>query len=238
MPEHDPLSPPSGHTQALLATADGPEATFGQLVCLDLTPLGWARNGEPVPVSFGRGGFGWGHGEHPEALPRYPGAPLKREGDGRSPIGWYRLGTAFGDAPQPPPGCRMPYRQVTELDFWVDDPEAPDYNRWVTLPERADPAARWGSFERMRREDGQYRLGIVVEHNSAPVISGHGSAIFIHVWKGVEHPTEGCTAMPYDALCAILAWLDPARGPLLIQGPSPVPEQWPEGTERQANPSR
>jgi len=211
----------------LLATAGSANATRGELVRLELTPMGWARRGAPVPVCFGACGFGWGDGEHPPALAAYPGAPHKREGDGRSPIGWYRLGTVFGT--QAPPGCRMPYRPTTPRDFWVDDPRAPDYNRWVTLPDGADPSARWASFERMRRDDGQYRLGVVVEHNTGPVTPGHGSAIFLHVHKAPDHPTHGCTAMDYAALLEIVQWLDPEAAPLLIQGPSPLPEQWPGG---------
>ena len=64
--------------------------------------------------------------------------------------------------------------------------------------------------------DGLYRWGIVVGHNPANQ-PGAGSCIFIHLWRGPGQPTAGCTAMSEENLPRILAWLDPALDPRLVQ---------------------
>ena len=133
----------------------------------------------------------------------------KREGDGKSPSGIFRLGAAFGYLPSVV--TKMPYRQATNDDYWVDDVNSADYNKWV----KGKPSA--ASWERMKREDDQYKYGIVIEYNTNPVIKGKGSAIFLHVWKDGK-PTAGCVAMSEEIVLKILAWLDPAKEPLIIMG--------------------
>jgi len=133
----------------------------------------------------------------------------KREGDGKSPSGIFRLGTAFGYYPSVV--TKMPYREATDDDYWVDDVNSEDYNKWV----KGKPSA--ASWERMKRDDDQYKYGIVIEYNTNPVIRGKGSAIFLHVWKDGK-PTAGCVAMPEEMVLKILAWLDPAKEPLIIMG--------------------
>jgi L,D-peptidoglycan transpeptidase YkuD (ErfK/YbiS/YcfS/YnhG family) len=134
----------------------------------------------------------------------------KKEGDGRSPTGIFRLGTAFGY--EPSVTTKMPYRQATEDDFWVDDVDSEDYNKWV----RGQPKA--ASAEKMKREDELYEYGIVIEYNTDPIIKGKGSAIFLHPWGGKGRPTLGCVAMPEGSLLRLLGWLDPAKKPLIILG--------------------
>jgi L,D-peptidoglycan transpeptidase YkuD (ErfK/YbiS/YcfS/YnhG family) len=51
----------------------------------------------------------------------------KREGDGKSPSGIFPLGTAFGYDPSV--ATKMPYREATDDDFWVDDVNSEDYNK-------------------------------------------------------------------------------------------------------------
>ena len=145
----------------------------------------------------------------------------KREGDGCAPAGIFRLGPAFGYAARPPAGCKLRYRPVTERDYFVDAPAANDYNRWVTIPPRKPnrPEKLWPSFERMKRRDGLYELGIVVQQNDRPIVKGKGSAIFLHVWRHPGVPTVGCTAMARDDLLTLLRWLDPDLEPLLVQAP-------------------
>jgi L,D-peptidoglycan transpeptidase YkuD (ErfK/YbiS/YcfS/YnhG family) len=139
-------------------------------------------------------------------------APIdeKREGDRKSPTGIFPLGTAFGYAPSVK--TRMPYRQVTGDDFWVDDVNSEEYNQWV----RGIPRAT--SYEKMKRQDDLYKYGIVIEYNMNPVVKGKGSAVFIHVWTGEGNPTLGCVAMPEERILQILGWLDPNKKPLVVMG--------------------
>ena len=133
----------------------------------------------------------------------------KREGDGKSPSGIFPLGIAFGYDPSVV--TKMPYRQATDDDFWVDDVNSEDYNKWV----KGKPNA--ASWEKMKRDDDQYKYGVVIEYNMHPIIKGKGSAIFLHVWKGGES-TVGCVSMPEEMVLKILGWLDTAKKPLIIMG--------------------
>ena len=138
-------------------------------------------------------------------------APMggKREGDGKSPSGVFPLGIAFGYDPSVE--TKMPYRQATEDDFWVDDPGSEDYNKWV----KGKPNA--ASWEKMRRDDDQYKVGVVIGYNTGPIVKGKGSAIFLHVWKD-GGATLGCVSMPEEMVLRILGWLDPAKKPLIVMG--------------------
>ena len=133
----------------------------------------------------------------------------KREGDGKSPSGIFPLGFAFGYDPSAE--TKMPYRQATDNDFWVDDVNSKDYNQWV----KGEPQA--ASWEKMKRDDDQYKYGVVIEYNMRPIVKGKGSAIFLHVWNGGES-TLGCVSMSEEMILEILGWLDPAKKPLIIMG--------------------
>ena len=132
----------------------------------------------------------------------------KREGDGRTPSGIFRLVIAFGYLPTIQ--TNLPYYQTTENDFWVDDPESKQYNQWVTgIPEAK-------SFERMKRDDDLYKYGIAIEYNANPIVPGRGSAIFIHVWRAPDSSTAGCVAMSEENIVQLLTWLDQAKNPHII----------------------
>ena len=158
----------------------------------------WHQALSPMKAVVGRNGF----------APRGE----KREGDGRTPSGPYRLGTAFGYAPSAP--TRMPYRQALPDDLWVDDPAAPNYNRWVRQSE-----VQATSYEKMKRDDDLYKYGIVIEYNMDPVVPGHGSAIFLHIWAGESSTTAGCVAVSEEDMLKILGWLDPAASPVIVINP-------------------
>ena len=108
---------------------------------------------------------------------------------------------------------KMAYRQALADDIWVDDPHADDYNQW-TKREKTKAA----SYEMMKREDDQYKYGIVIEYNTDMVIKGDGSAIFLHIWKGKGIPTAGCVAVSEEDITKILDWLDPGALPIIITG--------------------
>ncbi len=160
----------------------------------------------PIEAVIGRNGFA------------PPGE--KREGDGRTPSGLFRLGTAFGYDEKI--DTRMPYRQALPDDVWIDDVNDPGYNRWVKQSE-----TRAVSFERMRRADDLYKFGLVIEYNTDPVVFGHGSAIFFHVWAGPRSTTAGCVAAKEEDVRKILAWLDPEARPMIWLDPKPVSKEDP-----------
>ncbi len=135
----------------------------------------------------------------------------KREGDGKSPSGIFPLESAFGYSQSI--RTKMPYRQALAGDLWVDDVDADDYNRWV---KKGDTKAL--SAEKMRRDDSLYKYGFVIGYNTSPVIKGYGSAIFFHIWRGEDIPTEGCVAVSEDNIINILDWLDPRAKPVIIMG--------------------
>jgi L,D-peptidoglycan transpeptidase YkuD (ErfK/YbiS/YcfS/YnhG family) len=136
----------------------------------------------------------------------------KREGDGATPAGSYRLGaTVYGIAPDP--GVRLAYHRLVCGDWWDEDPGSPGYNtfRHVTCGTR--PAFR-GASEALWRISPQYRYFAVIEYNAHPVVPGRGSAIFLHVSTG--RPTAGCVSLPESQLLRLLRWLRPSPRPAIV----------------------
>lgn len=213
----DHLQLPAATAQLLLVTTVDWQASSATLQRMEKSAGHWRSVGERIPVRIGRNGLGWGVGLHQEGA-----GVQKQEGDGKAPAGVFPLGMVFGDADQLPVGLQMPYRIVGDRDYFVDAVDSPDYNRWRTLPPEAvnDPTQYWHSFERMRRDDDQYALGVIVGHNMFPTTAGRGSAIFLHVWLNPDTATSGCTAMAKADLLRILMWLKPAANPLLLQVPA------------------
>lgn len=179
----------------------------------------WQPVGEAIPVVVGRNGLGWGIGLQGAASREEPrcGGPEKREGDGRAPAGIFKLSSAFGYASASQAAwIKLPYTAAISSLRCVDDPQSQNYNRLI---DASLIKPDWKSAEEMRRGDDQYRLGVVVDHNTDP-IPGRGSCIFIHIWKGDRTGTAGCTAMSQENMERLLRWLDPAANPVLIQLPA------------------
>jgi L,D-peptidoglycan transpeptidase YkuD (ErfK/YbiS/YcfS/YnhG family) len=90
----------------------------------------------------------------------------------------------------------------------------------VQLPEAAnDPKAHWKSFEAMRRADNLYKLGIVIQQNTAPTVKSHGSAIFLHIWRSATTPTAGGVGLRESNLRRLIDWLTPSANPALVAAP-------------------
>ena len=172
----------------------------------------WRCERGPVAVSLGRNGLAWGIGEHRSAAPY--GFAMKREGDGCSPAGVFRLPFAFGYAAFSEAGwVRLPYVHVTATLFGVDDMASRYYNQVI---DATTVTCDWNSDETMLRADGLYRWGAFVANNPANE-RGAGSCIFLHIWRGPGKPTAGCTTMPQQELQHVLAWLDVSKSPRLVQ---------------------
>jgi D-alanyl-D-alanine dipeptidase len=178
----------------------------------------WKKVGPPIDVVVAKKGLGWGAGVAPESDfgPRNALDPVKHEGDTKAPAGLFRLNTAFGYAAQKPAGWKMPYVSLTPTVECVDDIQSKYYNRVV---DRETVSPDWNSSEHMLYSNGQYRWGLVVDHNTDPVVPGAGSCIFMHIWLGTGEGTVGCTAMAQENIEAVLAWLDPLKKSLLLQLP-------------------
>jgi L,D-peptidoglycan transpeptidase YkuD (ErfK/YbiS/YcfS/YnhG family) len=175
-----------------------------QVYAVEKTGNKWQAALEPLSAVIGKNGF----------------APLdeKREGDGKSPSGIFALQMTFGY--QKSIQTKMPYRQAVDDDLWIDDVNSGDYNRWVKKNE-----TQAASYEKMKRDDNLYKYGIVIEYNTDPVIKGHGSAIFFHIWRGKNRATAGCVAVSEDNIIKILGWLDPRAKPLIIMGEDNIIER-------------
>ena len=170
-PHQQPLR---SSTQIVVVTTPDWTTVEGRLQRYERTQANkrWKRVGNAIAIVVGKNGLGWGAGLIPTDSPstRSPQDPVKKEGDGKSPAGIFRLSAAFGS-------------------------------------------------EHMLQAGEAYRWGVVVDHNANPAVPAAGSCIFLHIWAGRGIGTTGCTAMPQELLEPILAWLDPARNPLLVQLP-------------------
>lgn len=178
--------------QIILVTAM-PESHTGYLYAFQKNEQQhWEQSLDTVPVVIGRSGM----------------TANKSEGDGRSPLGLHKIGYAFGTGSKPR-NIDFPYREIRSDDKFIDDPESPEYNTWVS----GDTDAR--SYERMKRKDDLYDLGLVIEYNMNPVVPAKGSAIFMHIWKSSSRGTQGCIAMSKSDLRDLLEWLKVDRNPHL-----------------------
>jgi len=202
--------------QIILVTTSGWNAVDGEMRRYerDAVEEPWRSVGEKIPVVVGRNGMAWGKGLHGDAI---GDGPVKKEGDGRSPAGIFSLSSAFGYAPRRQAGeLKLPYLQATATLECVDDPRSAHYNKVI---DRADvKKTGWKSSERMRRDDDQYRWGVVVSHN-AKREPECGSCIFLHIWEAPGKGTAGCTAMEAGKMEDVLRWLDATKQPVLVQLP-------------------
>jgi L,D-peptidoglycan transpeptidase YkuD (ErfK/YbiS/YcfS/YnhG family) len=137
----------------------------------------------------------------PVALGRAGILANKREGDGATPRGRFRLRRLWWRADRSPrPRTLLSVRRIRPHDGWCEDPSDRRYNQPVTLP--ADNPG-----DRLWRADHLYDLIVELDHNSRPRIAGRGSAVFIHVARAGFAPTAGCVALKADALRRLLARL-------------------------------
>jgi L,D-peptidoglycan transpeptidase YkuD (ErfK/YbiS/YcfS/YnhG family) len=140
-----------------------------------------------IPVVLGRAGI----------------AVDKREGDGATPRGRFRLVRLWWRADRAPrPPTRLPVRRIDAAVAWCEDPADRRYNR---------PFRRSANEpgDRLWREDHLYDLVIELSHNTRPRIAGRGSAVFLHVARPDRSGTAGCVALDAKDLLRLIARLGP-----------------------------
>lgn len=125
-------------------------------------------------------------------------AALKREGDGASPQGRWRMKRVFYRPDRVNrPTTDLPIVPLSEADGWCDAVDHPLYNRPVTLPFVP-------SHEKLWRDDHVYDVIVELAHNDDPVRPGFGSAIFFHLAHEDYRPTEGCVAVALEDMLRVL----------------------------------
>lgn len=142
-------------------------------------------HGRAMPVALGRGGV----------------RANKREGDGATPRGRFRLLRVWWRPDRlTRPKTRLPVRPIRRNDAWCEEPADRRYNR---------PFARTHSEagDRLWRDDHLYDLFVELDHNTRPRVAGRGSAVFIHIARSGFSPTAGCVALEAGALRRLLARL-------------------------------
>jgi L,D-peptidoglycan transpeptidase YkuD (ErfK/YbiS/YcfS/YnhG family) len=149
---------------------------------------GWLSAGPlALPVALGRGGV----------------QANKREGDGATPRGTFRLKRLWWRAERHPrPATFLPARRIRPDDGWCEDRSDRRYNRPIKVP----PGSK---ADRLARADALYDFIIEIDHNTRPRIAGRGSAVFIHVARPQFSATAGCVALDINALRRLLARLGP-----------------------------
>ena len=147
-----------------------------------------------LPCALGRGGI----------------RAAKREGDGATPQGRWRLRLVLYRADKGRrPSTALPLRHIKAGDGWCDAPSDRNYNRPVRHPYPASAEAMW-------RADGLYDMVVVLDYNERPRMRGRGSAIFMHVARPGFLPTEGCVALKAADLRKLLRLL-PRRAHLVVR---------------------
>jgi L,D-peptidoglycan transpeptidase YkuD (ErfK/YbiS/YcfS/YnhG family) len=171
----------------------------------------WREVGNPAACVLGRNGLGVGRG-----LTSPMAGPAKRQGDSRTPAGLFPLPETFGYAtPEEASagGVRLPYVVVTDRTSCVTDPGSALFGHVVGAGQR--PAGVSLRQDRMVRDDGANVWGVVIGHNRDQVDPEAGTCLFVNVRPAEGPPTGGSIGCVKDVAATLVAWLDPAAGPLL-----------------------
>jgi L,D-peptidoglycan transpeptidase YkuD (ErfK/YbiS/YcfS/YnhG family) len=140
-----------------------------------------------LPVALGRGGI----------------KANKREGDGATPRGTFRLKRLWWRAGRHPrPATLLPVRRIAPDDGWCEDPIDRHYNQHIKVPPQS-------KADRLARNDNLYDFIVELDHNTRPRVAGRGSAVFIHVARPHFAPTAGCVALDIKSMRRLLARLGP-----------------------------
>lgn len=138
-----------------------------------------------------------------EAIIGKNGLGKTKEGDGKTPVGVFLFVQGFGLLENP--GTKIPYVQVKEQHYWVDDSESSYYNKLVSV-EEVEPD--WSSAEHLIEFDERYQYVLATSYN-IECISGRGSAVFLHCASSDAKGTAGCIAVPEVYMREIIKRVEP-----------------------------
>ncbi len=182
--------------QLIVVYNEKPESFTAVLVVLEKKNNKWTVKQSPIEAGIGKNGF---------AFP-----DEKKEGDGKSPTGIFKLGKLFSYEKKI--HTLLENQQTTKDDKWIDDVNSVDYNTYVNGSTEAK------SYENLLLNNDFYKYCIVIQYNTNPVIKGKGSAIFFHLASNPISFTAGCVAIQEDYMKLMVSWLDPKQNPTIIMG--------------------
>lgn len=204
--ESDPRALIANTDKLIVVTTKGWDFVHGRLQRYERKRGRWTQVADTVEIVVGKNGMGW-----TPMLPKDNSAPVKHEGDGKSPAGIFRLTQTFGFA-DALPGAKD-YLALTPATECVDDVNSKHYAHIV---DRDKVDVDWNSSEKMR-DISLYRWGVVVPYNMDDTQKGAGSCIFLHIAPASGKGTAGCTAMPDGDIEEIVRWI--GSGAVLVQMP-------------------
>lgn len=208
--------------QLLVMTGDATGSSFGTLRAYQQGSDGvWRLALSAMPARSGYAGWVWG--------------ASRVENSGTSPIGTYRLTTAFGLTANP--GTSLSYLHVDQDDYMAGDPRDPrTYDVWQTS---ASSTRTWrastATSERFGAYPVQYQYGLIIDYNRPPAASVSWSAqyqeyvtsqptnvnlgfsIYLHV-NGTGS-TAGCVSVALTDQLRVLRWLNPSMHPRIVMAP-------------------
>lgn len=126
----------------------------------------------------------------------------KQEGDGKTPLGEFKLGKLLGIQPNVNNKNGLEYMQITKDMYWVDDNKSKYYNQLVNIQ---CVEKDWDSAEHLMDYLVQYKYLIEIRTNPSN-IPNKGSAIFLHCTN--HQPTAGCIATNRKVMKIIIESID------------------------------
>jgi len=210
---------PTNSKQMIIGIAPHKNSSHVTLSIFEKSAIGWRQQGAAWNGRLGKNGLAWGIGLHPAGLRGLQ----KKEGDGRSPSGIFKIGSgnsyAFGYAPAISKKANLPYKQITTKDLWVEDSKSKSYNQHILMG--SEPKTKWEKDAQMRQGDYAHSLKLFIAHNEGTVEKRAkayaGSAIFFHIWRSNgAKATAGCTTVHPDQLKKLIAQIDPSKNPVYV----------------------
>ena len=112
----------------------------------------------------------------------------KREGDGSTPIGKFKIGKLYWRNDRvKKPETKLSCKPISKKMGWSTDIKNRLYNKEIKINRKIN-------HEKLYRKDYKYNYFILLKYNYDKTIIGRGSAIFIHLTKNYSK-TSGCIAL-------------------------------------------
>ncbi len=186
-------------SQLITVTSKISNSSYVYINTYEMMPEGWKNVHKNVPGYIGMKGF----------------TLSKTEGDQKTPVGIYKIGTCYGKTSDIKTG--LDFYKYDSKDVWVDDPNSVYYN----TKQREPAIGRWKSavnFSSMK--NGVYDVFFNIEYNNQRV-KNKGSAIFFNIVNPkleIKYTAGGVAADKKDVL-SIVKWLDKDKYPIILLSP-------------------